>query len=187
MEALERDEEERTEKRRGPREVELRDDVLCGVRVHVEEDGERAGDVLLGLQALRDDGREEQHARGDGELLGEAGWRDEAHADDALVAGGRVDERLAEEAAAEGRGDLRGEVRVAARGGRGARGVDEHEHGDRREHNLGVGERLPRDHVQEAHEREVDRRVEARGDVDKVGPGAVEGHVGGARGLYACG
>lgn len=88
MESLERDEQQRTEEGRGPREVELCDGVLCRVRVHVEEDGERAGDVLLGLQPLRDDGCEEQHACGDGELLGEAGWRDQAHVDDALVAGG---------------------------------------------------------------------------------------------------
>lgn len=75
---------------------------------------------------------------------------------------------------------------MAARGGRGAHRVDENEHGDRREHDLSVGERHPRDRVQEAHERKVDRRVEARGDVDKVGPGAVGGHVeGGGRGLYA--
>ena len=76
---------------------------------------------------------------------------------------------------------------MLTRGGGGSNSVHDEQQAHRGQHDLGVGQLLARDLVQKAHKREVDRRVEARRNVDEVGPRAVEpgGHAESTGGLYA--
>jgi len=163
--------------------VESFDDVLGGVGVHVEEDGDGAVDVREAGEGGRDDGGGEEERGDDDEVDQEAGRGVDGQGHDAGVLRGDVDDGLGEERGGEGEGDLEEElgpeVCPEAHAETGEDEGDDADDGD-----VAVGVELLKDAVHEADHGKHDGGVQALVDVDEVGP-VVDGGLG-ARWLGHC-